>query len=378
MKAKRGAASQKRAAKGKRATGSGFSSKPSNGPAKKKEESKDAVDRTIMESATGATGDASPHRALVDGPASATMEDPTAAEPVDEPDKPLVPVPTLSQEEIVRLRFDRKLSLDEMIERFEDARRGGDFAGTVLANRHFVTEKLLYRFTSAILQVEYRKDRVDTKEEEVTNMRRFRQDLISYCWSHDYPLKVELQNAEARLLGVLQGDNIKKDVKRNCGTTTRQVDAFWIVIFAAIAAWEERGKENPELVNVDMQKALTAAADACRSLDEVKLRLSPSLFAVQEILQSSDPKVQQGVVGNLEDETIAEMGSFTEQIRLFPTGAYGALVKRMSSILDYVLADKYGIAPTGLQPFRFEAPEKTFESKLVRFSKNSEKVRRSR
>lgn len=378
MKAKRGAASQKRAAKSKRPSGSGFASNPPRGSEKEGGRPKDAAKATVVESASGATGDASPHRALVDGPASATMEDPAKVDPLDGPDKALVPIPSLTKDDIASLRFDRKLSLDEMIERFEDARRGDNFAATVIANRHFVSEKLLYRFTSAILQVESRTDRAETKEEEAANMRQFRQDLIAHCWSNDYPLKVELQRAEGRLLRVLQGDSIKNDVRRNCGTTTLQVDAFWIVVFAAIAAWEERGKENPELVNVDMQKALTTCAQACRTLDEVNKRLSPSLAAVQKILESADPNVQQEVVAELDDDDVADMSSFAEQVRLFPSGAYGALVVRMSSILDYIMADKYGIAAVGLQPFRFEVPTKEIESKLVTFAKNSQKIRRAR
>lgn len=331
-----------------------------------------------MEKPSGAPGDASPHRAIVDGPVSATMENPVEEDPLEAFEKPLVELPQLIREEIAELRFDRGQSLDQLIELFEDARSGDQFAATVLANRDLVTERLLYRFTSAILQVENRKTDIDTREEEAANMRQLRTDLIAYCWSNDYPLKVELQNAEARLLGVLQGSNIKKDVARNCGTTTLEVDAFWIVVFAAVAAWEERGRENPELVNIDMQKALTTAAEACRALEEVTTRLSPSLSAVQKILASSDPEVQKEVVADLDDDTIAEMGSFTEQIRLFPSAAYGALVVRMGSILDYIVADKYGIPAGGLEPFRFDLPEVQRGSRLVTFSKNSSQVRPSR
>lgn len=380
MKAKRGsAASQKRTAKNKRVSGEGFGSSPSpKAKAENSDDSTDVLENAVVEPASGATGDASPHRALVDGPASATMDNPAEEDPLDGPDKPLVVLPQLAEEEIAALRFDVRISIDQLIERFEDARQGDQFAAVVVANRHFVTERLLYRFTSAILQVENRKTDTDTKQQEAANMRNLRQDLIAHCWSNDFPLKVELQNAEARLLVVLQGSNISMDVKRNCGTTTLEVDAFWIVIFAAVAAWEERGQENPELVNVNMQQALTTAAEACRTLTEVTTKLSPSLRAVQKILASSDPDVQKEVVAELDDDTIAEMGSFTEQIRLFPTAAYGALVARMSSILDYIFADKYGIQATGLEPFRFDLPQTERISRFVSFSKKSESIRRQR
>lgn len=382
MKAKRGSGtSQKPASKNKRVSGEGFGASPAPSKPKsekQKHDSAEVLENARMEEASGAPGDASPHRAMVDGPVSATMENPVEEDTLMAPERPIVELPQLTREGIAKLRFDRRQSLDSLIECFEDARSGDQFAAVVVANRDLVTERLLYRFTSAILQVENRKTDVETRREEGANMRALRTDLIAHCWSNDYPLKVEIQNAEARLLGVLQGSNIKKDVARNCGTTTLEVDAFWIVVFAAVAAWEERGRENPELVNVDMQKALTAAAEACRTLEQVTTRLSPSLKAVQKILGSSDPEVQKEVVADLDDDTITEMGSFTEQIRLFPSAAYGALVVRMGSILAYILADKYGIPAGGLEPFRFELPEVERSSRLVTFSKKSRQVKPSR
>lgn len=366
---------KKRTSKGKRPSNvaSGF------GPPKtssKGSQSTDSDNSVQLEEASGSSGDATPHRATVDTPTFDKMKNPETDDSLDAPTDPLVELPQLTAEEKKKLRFDRQSTPDQLIEYFADARARDDFAAIITSNRDLITENVLYRFTSAILQVESRPNDIEQREEEARNMRKLRKDLIAHCWSYDFPLKVGVQMAEARLLNVLKGSNISQDVQRNCGRTSLDVSAFWIVIFAAVAAWEERGRENPELVDVDMQAALAAAADACRTLDSVKEYLSPSLQAVQEILGSSDPSVQTKVISELSEETIAELGCYTEQIRLLPTPAYGALVQRLRSIMDYILTARYNIDPQVLEPFRFGLPEVERQSRLVTFSRSSDAVKR--
>lgn len=382
MNTKRGATGQKKAPKNKRTSSSGFGSaakpaKAKNGPTENDPDESVQTD-VQFEKPTGAAGDATPHRAMMSGLASASMVNPEKV--VSEPDVKLIQLPELSEGEIAELRFERG-GLDETVELFADARGQNRFAETIVANRDMVTENLLYRFTSAILQVENRETNLETRDEESRNMRALRDDLISHCWSNDLPLKRELQLAEARLIPVLQGSQVRKDVRRYCGATTLEVDAFWIVIFAAIAAWEEKGKQNPQLINVDMQKQLTAAAEACREVSEVKEKLSPSLKAVQEILSSPDPTLQAKIVEDLDDKIVNHMASLTEQIRLFPTAAYGGLTRKLDDIVSYTLKSKYDFDSPKLVPFRFELPPTKRLSRLVGIGRNAletDKKRRRR
>lgn len=366
--AKRSSSNQKRASKNKRVAAKKKTTTEKPPPPSQPKTSSASADEDLQrEKASGASGDATPHRATAE-PSFRQLENPEQ-DPLDAPTEPLTPLPQLTREEISALRFDVKSTPDEVIEYFADARRSKDFEAIVVANRDFVTENVLYRFTSAILQVDTRDKNIETREEEARNMRQLRKELIAHCWSYDFLLKLGVQKAEARLLNVLKGGNIKSDVDRYCGRTTMDVDSFWIVVFAAVAAWEERGRENEELANVDMQKSLAVAADACKTLPSVNRYLSPSLKAVQNILTSTDPDVQTNVVAELDDETIAQLCTFTEQVRLLPTPAYGALVRRLRSIRDYIRADRYGIEPTYLEPFRFVPAEVRRESRLVSFTK---------
>lgn len=382
MKTKRGTTGQKKAAKNKRATPSGFGpattpTDPKNDSTRPAEKEPDESDsnQVQFEKPSGAAGDATPHRAVMPGLASAAMTNPEKE--ALKPNSELMYLPELSEDRIETLRFQRA-GLDETIELFANAKQDGRLAETVVANRDLVTENLLYRFTSAILQVEARETNLQTRDEEVRNMRELRSDLIAHCWSNDFPLKRELQLAEVRLLPVLQGSHVKRDVRRNCGATNLGVDAFWIVIFAAIAAWEEKGKENPELINVDMQKQLTAAAEACGTVDEVLDQLSLSLKAVQTILSSPDPAVQTKIVEDLDDKTVNHIASLTEQIRLFPTASYGGLTRKMDAIVNYILKAKYSFDSPELIPFRFEPSPIKRVSRLVNIGRQNLEVNKRR
>lgn len=326
------------------------------------------------EKVTGNSGDATPHRALV--PKTGTdLKDPQK-EVIPNADRPLAPIPTLSKKEKNELRLDRRLSLDQLIEAFEDARSNNKLDSMVAANRDLVTEKLLYRLTSAILQVETRSTDLETKDEEAANMKEFRRQLIALCWTKDYDKKVAIQMAEARLLPVLQSDRIKRDVETNCGRSTMEVDAFWIVIYAAVAAWEERGKANAQLVNVDVQNALKAAAEVCQASKYFESYLSPSLKLLQTILTSSDPSKQAEIVANIDDDVVSELGEFVEQIRLLPVAAYGQLVDRMDTIFDYIVQKKYGITEERDVALRFNIPYIERASRLVEFAKTSDNFKR--
>lgn len=373
----------KRAAKSKRvsvpSSSSGFGASKSN---KENKVTKSATSKgqseqkpaKKVENVSGAAGDATPHQVNVENPNDA-LQDPSRELEEDAP-PPLIELPQLNVEEARALRYDFGSTLDELVEYFADASERDDFRSVIVANRHHISEALLYRFTSAILQVEGRTTQTETKHEEARNMRAFRKTLISHAWSFDFPLKRAVLEAEKRTLDVLKGGNVKRDVANNCGRSQLEVNAFWIVIYAAVAAWEERGRENPALVNVDTQRVLTETAEACRKVERVKKFLSPCLVSVQEVLSSADPEKQATVIEKMDDDMVVELGCLTEAVKLLPSQAYGGLATRMSSIGDYIRSQKYKLPPLEVSPFRFNLVEIHRESGLVEFSNRSSKSKR--
>ncbi len=309
----------------------------------------------VRETVTGEEGNATPHQAAVMNPTK--LEDPTK-EIYDAVEAPVLePLKNVDE-----LRLDWSLGFDELIEVFEDARKEKRLDKLVRANRHLVSEALLYRFTSAILKVES-----DGRKEEAVNMRELRRVLIKYSWEMDIPFKKAILAAEERLMKTLQSGNVEKEARRRAGDNRAEVDAYWVVTFAAVAAWEEQGAANVNLKNVDMQKALALVASAYEGkLAEMQ---SPCLRIVGECLNLSDQAQQAVVLDGLSDEDIVELGAFIEQIRLLPINAYNGLRSRMQTILDFVLSKRYGLNPRTMRPVRFTPQEIERGSKIVSIQK---------
>lgn len=354
-----------------KSTGVGFGSikKPSAETTKASQDGdNDDDDDVLLEQTSGAEGDATPHRALTQ---RHELQDPSKSIDVMFQGEALV----ITEKEQKELRIEWGTDLDILIERLEDERKAGNLEKAVAVNRHLITEALLYRFTSAILQIEGTGD--DTRQEEMARMRALRQGLISLCFRMDMPMKQGVLDAEQRLMKVLQADNVRKETELSCGSVGLEVDAFWLVVYAAIAAWEEQGTENEQLVNVDVQNALKTAAETCANSPRISSMLTPALKVTENVLSSADPAKQSEMLADIADETVVELATFVEQMRMFPSNAYGALRRRMQTILDFVLGQRYNLPPAALEPCRFELQEIKRGSKLVQFAENARTRRRA-
>lgn len=377
--------------------------------ANKKEPSDQQIDER-----SGTSGGSTPHQMRVDNPVEALV-DPSEELREEEPE-PLMALPVLSEDELRQFRFDLGTPIDDLIKQFTEAQQRDDFDSVLVANRHLISEALLVRYTNMILKVESEiptkfstastkkrrrssfgfninaineqmdeDDSNDVDDEEIkgpvdddsteakqlrqqaNGMRQLRKTLVAYAWSYDYAFKRAILQAEARLLKVLKGDNVTRDVELNCGRSTLEVNAFWTVIYAAVVAWEERGMENEQLVNVDTQKALTDASAVCRSSKAVLSRLSESLKSVQQILVTTTANVQIEVVDKMDDDTVVELIAYMEAVRMLPMQAYGGLVNRLGFIVEYIRQAKYGLDPLTMKPIEFQPVDVRRGSKLIQF-----------
>lgn len=354
----------KRGSSGSKKKVKGFATNPKT-TSKKRSSRPDGV----REKATGEEGNATPHRVSVlnvqklQDPRNEVVTDLSESE-----DK----VKTFSATDLESFRLSWDIGRDELIEKFEDARKNDTLDAVVWANRHLVTEALLYRFTSTILRVESEKQRTEWKEES-RNMRELRRRLIAASWDFDLPFKRGIMAAEERLMNVLQSGDVRKSFVQRAGASEQEVDAMWIVVYAAVSAWEEQGQENQALRDVDVQKALTTVAGVFGEKKAISDLLRPCLKISSEVLNLANPVEQALKLDGLGDEDVVQLGAFVEQIRLLPTNAYSGLTQRMETILDFVLAKRYNRKSTNatMEPVRFTPPASERESSLVNIAQTS-------
>jgi hypothetical protein len=348
----------------------------------------DGGDDVIKSKGSGKSGDVTPHGAFIPG-GRATLEDPLRAAAavgaigkgsVEDASAPSAPRPDGTS------RWPWSTTNDKAVELLAAACAEGSKALEIVvaSNRDFITERMLYRFTSAILQAE--SESTPDAAAEATAMRELRKDIIRICWDCDRPLRDELFPAEARLVTVLQSAadaDLVREVRRSCGNTSISVNAFWLVVYAAVAAWESReglaaaasGSEEDRQNQAAVQQRLKDIADAIPASQKMTSMLSPALSTVGTVLTASDPADQAAAIANLDSVYVAEMASILEQIRLWPQGAYSAFVQKLQAIVDYALTNMASAPVPKLEPFRFEPTKIVRSSRLIDFQRRNSSKR---
>jgi hypothetical protein len=278
------------------------------------------------------------------------------------------------------LRWPWDVSHDSVVEMLAVARKDGCLDEVVVSNRDFVTQRMLYRFTSAILQAE-----AEGAEQEAQNMRALRAEVVDVCWHADRPLRDELFRAEARLVQVLQApaeSNTLGEVEARAGSTSMEVNAFWLVVYGAVAAWELRQRatdREKEEVQADIHARLKKIAAALNKSGAVERALSPALAAVGRVLTAKDEAEQAAAMAPLDEGTIAEMRSVLEQVRLWPQAAYEPFACKLQAIVDYAVAAVAQVEQVELTvPFQFQPPEIERTSRLVDFTDRNAKFKTSK
>jgi hypothetical protein len=346
----------------KESSGVGFAVTPKS----KVETSSDEV---VKEHVSGSAGDATPHRAFSPS-GRAVLENPLRVADSEISTEEMTgdsPAPNVDLSKLVanpELRWKWDVTPDAVVEQLAAARTNDYLEACIVSNRDHVSERVLYRFTSAILQAESQ-----GALEEAANMRSLRAHIIRICWEYDRPLRERLYDAEARLVKVLKNEqetNILKLIGQECGNTSIDVNAFWIVTFAAVAAWEAQNAEDRNEYS-EVQLRLKEIAEKTRKSDKLLKLLSPSLSLVGQVLTASDPERQAEVLLGAGETIIMEMGVILEQIRLWPSNAYGEFIQKVQDIRDYAIENVLGCHVPSFASFRFTPAEIDRGSRLIEF-----------
>lgn len=320
---------------------------------------------------SGEQGDATPHRAF-DADGQPQLEDPIAQVKAEAQEgkleskpKRLTGIKPDSSE-----RWEWGTSIDTCVERLAAAEKDGKLALTVVSNRHFITERFYIQFTSAILQAEAEKS---TGEAE--KMRKLRNEIIAICWEFDSDLRSELYPAEARLVKVIQGDSGKdlgRLVEKNCGSTENAVTAFWIVVFAAVAAWEEKGAMGAD--SSELPKRLQGIAKATENSKNMEALLAPALKSARQVLVATDQNEQVSAFEDADEEVIVDLLTTLERVRIWPQNSYGPLVSKLEQIAEFAVTQVTDTVMPDYRLYEFDRTEMVKESRLIEFiDKNAKK-----
>ncbi|KAJ8901916.1 hypothetical protein NDN08_004120 [Rhodosorus marinus] len=256
----------------------------------------------------------------------------------------VIPEISAERKEELRVGFDKDVF--GIIEALKNAGEGDQFLETVGANRHLISTSFLYNLTSILLKYESEMD----NDGDV--LRKLRAKVLDACAVMDKPYYQAASDADERVREVVGSTDLNSAVVAHSGKTSLEADWFWVVLHAAIAAWELQGSEgNPSPYQKKVYEQLTGALDAFLGLGRTENLLGEEFKLMTRVFLATAEE-KQALLSDLDDEMLVLICLLCCRVERLKFGAYRGLLAKLYDVRNFALRQKYGKAP-GLDPARF-------------------------
>lgn len=297
-----------------------------------------------------------------------------------------------SHEQLVSLRvggLDTTPTYEAVLAALQAVEDGDEaMAAFTEANRDLLDYRFLYRLTSEKLRAHYA-GRAD--EEGVLSAARAR--AVKAAQRFDTPLFKQVGEAETRLGGLLalymQGKRpTAADAVVAAGETPQAIFTFWLVLLAAIAAWEAKlpvaGQEaqaRDKLADLSEIRAAVESNDALLVRGGIApvhtlLATSDALDAATGELRAPDHAAARAMLPSLAPEAlerllvIRRVGCAYCQVQRHGFQAYNPITQRIATLYDFLLYGKF----QPLEAVDLERPPREIDSNFVKMANEADKI----
>jgi len=282
---------------------------------------------------------------------STTADNSRQQEAVPEARPPLVlNIIGIEQQEELRLKWTD--NFDEILLSALSAEKAGRIGEWTQANYAFLSFAFFYRMTSILLKAE-----IEGESEKASTLRNVRGKLLRICDALEEPWQVHIKNAESRVATTIQSDNVSRAAQQNQGRSKDEINAFWVVLYAAIAAWEGAAESRSSPVRKEVVAQLKAAIDVVNKDDAFQTSLQPEIRVLQGILTASTEQEQRSALDFVDEAVLLAWGILANRLRKLALRSYGDLFEKLTSILHAVVSERYGVVSSGLRPVTFDPPD---------------------
>ena len=223
----------------------------------------------------------------------------------------------------------------------------------VQTNRDMLDYRWLYRLTGELLRAQN-----TGNEARSTELRELRDRIVKLSQRFDAPLFKQIAEAEGRLGQVLGLYAVKQappasEVVKAAGQTGTQVFAFWVVIVAAIAAWEAK-LAVPSVVALaksklaELQEVLGALEAQPQLLKTAQIEhLNPLLAVPNQVLpgavhaEATGALDATGLGKEEQQQLIRKLGCLSCQASRHSFQAYNPLVQKSAALYDILLRGRH-------------------------------------
>jgi len=142
--------------------------------------------------------------------------------------------PNSSSKKFIRLNTDETIQkIIINLQKISDEKTFFDFC---ITNREHLSYCLLYRLTALKLKAESDIE----NENQSDNIANFRKKILENILFIDQPVSQALILSEKRIKEILESSMEKDLILKKIGEDTPNVTCFWIVMQAALLAWEKK------------------------------------------------------------------------------------------------------------------------------------------
>ena len=236
----------------------------------------------------------------------------------------------------------------------------------VVVNRHYFDFRFLYGLTALKISVGARGERLEELQLEMLRAR-----LMLALRIVDQPMARALRQCEALLRAVLEQPDMRSEtqlvalVERVLSPLdAMHAAAFWLVVHAALAAWQRRRQRHPKSVNETVVYGLMAVRNALLRSSHLRTQLPREYLLLGEVFATGaavegdgneataelaaatddeDARVIQRVTRDSTDDVIINIGALSAFLTARQAHAYGPLAQMVTDVYDTMRSARYDI-----------------------------------
>jgi len=268
--------------------------------------------------------------------------------------------------------FERKqshlylnISVETLISNLQEMYLKENFTDFCFLNREHLSYDLLYRLTVLKLKSEENTN----NQNQILKVDGFRKRILETTMVTDQAISQTLILAEKRIKEILNKTQNPEFVIQNIGEDRIHISCFWVVLFAALVAWEKKIGSDDQIANSDTYQKLSTIKEIFVNSEKHQSLLATELKTIQNFLGFENNSNSQSTVGV---DCITGLKLLISQLEKLPSSSYGPLLFQVSKFYNKVFFENYGIKNESLrsQNIVFIPKKIKTKSKLVEIQQN--------
>jgi hypothetical protein len=268
---------------------------------------------------------------------------------------------TISEKKLNKQKIN--LPINDIILGLQSNETEKDFLKFCFLNRENISYILLHQITALKLK----KDEDDKETLRGNKIIGLRKKILENVQLIDQPISQSLIVSEKIIKEILTKDYSDRDLKRLIKNNKLNVSSLWIVLTAAITAWEKKIEfENEEISSKTLEK-IKKIKKVVFSDKEINCLLAKEFIFI-DFFDSNDSNST-----NFETGYIDGLKLFICILEKLPKSSYGILLGKVSDIYKKILIVNFGIKKQlfGENVAQFFPKKITTDSRLVNIKDNS-------